>query len=278
MLDDIPTDDNSAEASFCAPKRDKKPPTALQFFQRLRLPRFGRIFIITFIGGLSGFILIKAMNYIGAVIWPNQTAESQTNTNVNTVKIVMAEPTVFPVAAQNVPLQNENENESKKVSENKSENESKDQILNVGISNNVEVSKVEETHEVKTSNNVAVSNLKTPTPEISSVKKNYSNAENQLLKRNPKHYTLQILALHDKTQINQILKKAALNDKVLLYSTQYQGKPWFVAVYGDYATLIEAKQALAALKLPDNIKNSKPWPKRYSAIHKDISHKDSRGK
>ena len=96
----------------------------------------------------------------------------------------------------------------------------------------------------------------------------FSSSENKILKANTKHYTIQILALHDRKKLKLISEKAELKGKVHFCRSEFKGKPWYMLVYGDYSTREEAQQAIK--ELPQDIQKEKPWYVSFLSLQKAI--------
>lgn len=89
------------------------------------------------------------------------------------------------------------------------------------------------------------------------------------LKQKPaRHYTLQLTAGPDLAALKQSVRQLSLPQASWIYQTQYQGKPWFVLIQGDYATSAQAKAAIATL--PAQIKRGAPWPKSFAQVQKEL--------
>ena len=89
------------------------------------------------------------------------------------------------------------------------------------------------------------------------------------LKQKPaRHYTLQLSAGPDLAALKQSARQLSLPQTSWVYQTEYQGKPWFVLIQGDYATSAQAKAAIATL--PAQVKRGAPWPKSFAQVQKEI--------
>lgn len=77
-------------------------------------------------------------------------------------------------------------------------------------------------------------------------------------------YTIQILGLSNQKKAKQFIAEKPEKNKLHFYETQYQKKPWFIVVYGEYKTQQEAKEAL--LKLPSSLKQYHPWVRKRADI------------
>ena len=89
-----------------------------------------------------------------------------------------------------------------------------------------------------------------------------------LLKRNPRHYTMQLIAGHKKSAVLKLADKFEIQSKSVYYEINRKGQPWYALVYEDYPTRQAALDALGAL--PQGLKKRKPWIRRFSAIQKSI--------
>lgn len=80
----------------------------------------------------------------------------------------------------------------------------------------------------------------------------------------PSHYTLQLLGGANKDAIQEFVKANGSYRKMGYFETQHDGKPWYVVVYGDFAS---RAQAVAAVdQLPNQLRSSKPWPRSAADI------------
>jgi len=85
----------------------------------------------------------------------------------------------------------------------------------------------------------------------------------------PDHYTIQLVAAHNKGVIEQVAAGVESTEGLATYKRQYQGRDWYVLLYGDFQT---REQALSAgSELPGQIKAFKPWVRRLSWVHRDLT-------
>lgn len=98
--------------------------------------------------------------------------------------------------------------------------------------------------------------------------KQYTAAEKEILKNDPRHYTVQILGMHNKAKLKNFVNDAKLQGKVRYCRGAHQGKPWYVVVYGEYATKDEAQKVLAGL--PEEVKKQKPWIRSFASLQGTI--------
>lgn len=95
------------------------------------------------------------------------------------------------------------------------------------------------------------------------------HTEGGWLTKAPKsNFTLQIMGSFSKDSISKLIDQQHDSTQWASYQTTRDGKPWFVAVYGNYASKEAAKAA--AEKLPPGLKEGKPWPKAISVIHDEM--------
>lgn len=77
-------------------------------------------------------------------------------------------------------------------------------------------------------------------------------------------YTLQLMASQKLKDITYYIDKNNLNSVASFFKTDRQGQTWYVLVYGEYATLAQAKAAIA--KLPENLQEKKPWVRTFASL------------
>jgi len=100
------------------------------------------------------------------------------------------------------------------------------------------------------------------------VQLNFLKSEKEILQVKPEHYAIQILALHSKEKLLAFIEQAKLQGKSRYYVAQFQGKPWYVLIYGDYKTRAEAQAALVGLS--EVVKQEKPWVRSYASLQGTI--------
>lgn len=98
-----------------------------------------------------------------------------------------------------------------------------------------------------------------------------SHTAEGITEKGKKHYTLQIMATSQIDAIKQFLARHPLGPQASYYHTYYQNKNWYVLIYGDYASVAQAK--LAMQQLPVSVKNMHPWVKSYRTVQKEILQK-----
>jgi septal ring-binding cell division protein DamX len=119
---------------------------------------------------------------------------------------------------------------------------------------------IQKEKEQKLQQNLQSSKQKLPSKET----KQYSAQEKEILKNDPRHYTLQILGMHNQTKLKSFINGSKLQGKVRYCRGDHQGKPWYILVYGEYATREEAEKVLA--NLPEDIKKQKPWVRSFASL------------
>ena len=93
-------------------------------------------------------------------------------------------------------------------------------------------------------------------------------SEKYLLKINPKHYTIQLMAAHNNNTIINFMNTHKPPLKTHCFQTYHKNKKQYILITGDYSTLRRAYTALQ--KLPAKIKILHPWIRNYATIHKEI--------
>ncbi len=122
---------------------------------------------------------------------------------------------------------------------------------------------------VKTSETTTTAKVaeKTPPAKTTSPYKQ----EKELMALKGTQYTLQLLGSH--IESNAIRFIEGLNNKanVRYFETLYQGKPWFVVIYGEFDN---RDTAIASIpKLPKELQDRKPWARSIASVQSDIQKK-----
>ncbi|HSX20445.1 MAG TPA: SPOR domain-containing protein [Gammaproteobacteria bacterium] len=133
-----------------------------------------------------------------------------------------------------------------------------------------EVSKIEPGKKVEL-NKKAILQGKKATPHKPLA--NLAKQESKILRLPTSHYALQLISMHKEEQATSFIKMHKLQDKAHYFKGHFKGKDWFIVVYGDYATRVDAQKALSAL--PTSLKKLNPMAREYGNIHHAIT---SRGK
>jgi hypothetical protein len=107
-----------------------------------------------------------------------------------------------------------------------------------------------------------------PAPATTVKNKSLSADEKQLLALPETSYTLQLIGLSSAQTAQKFITQHSLTNKVTYFRTALNGKPLFVLVYGNYASLQEANAALSTL--PQVVQNLKPMPRSMRIIQGTI--------
>jgi septal ring-binding cell division protein DamX/type II secretory pathway predicted ATPase ExeA len=94
--------------------------------------------------------------------------------------------------------------------------------------------------------------------------------EKWLLKQNPRHYTIQILAVRQEKSLLEFIEETRLNNRgrVAYFRSQLKGKDWYRLLYGVYPSKKGADSELN--NLPSNIRQLSPWIRRIAPIQRAI--------
>ncbi len=89
-----------------------------------------------------------------------------------------------------------------------------------------------------------------------------------ILKQNPEHYTLQMVAGNDINTLRSFIRQYPLDEPLAIYSTTRKSKAWFGLIQHSYPN----KQAAldARRQLPAVLRQQNPWLRQFSALQKDL--------
>jgi DamX protein len=92
--------------------------------------------------------------------------------------------------------------------------------------------------------------------------------ENWILKQNPEHYTLQLVAGKNVDTLRQFIQEHALSESIALYRSTRKNQPWYGLVYRTFPN----KQAAidARSRLPKSLQRLKPWVRNLGALQKEL--------
>ncbi len=93
-------------------------------------------------------------------------------------------------------------------------------------------------------------------------------SEKYLLKINPKHYTIQLMAARNNNTVINFINTHKLPLKIHCFQTYHKNKKQYILITGNYSSLKQAHIALQ--KLPSKFKTLHPWIRNYATIHKAI--------
>jgi len=89
-----------------------------------------------------------------------------------------------------------------------------------------------------------------------------------VMSRDPKHYTLQLLATTEEAQIQRYINKFGLQGRSYYYPIHFRGRLLYVLLTGDFAE--RASGQAAKERLPAAILKDKPWLRALSLIQAEI--------
>jgi len=91
-----------------------------------------------------------------------------------------------------------------------------------------------------------------------------------ILKQNPEHYTLQMVAGNNINTLRSFIRQHPLDEPLAIYHTTRKGKTWFGLIqhsYPDKQTVLDARR-----QLPAALRQQNPWLRQFSALQKDLGH------
>lgn len=95
--------------------------------------------------------------------------------------------------------------------------------------------------------------------------------EKELLALKKTQYTLQLLGSHIEANAIRFIDGLKNKTNVRYFETIYQGKPWYVVIYGQYDN---RDAAIASIpKLPKELQDRKPWARSIASVQSDIQKK-----
>jgi len=94
--------------------------------------------------------------------------------------------------------------------------------------------------------------------------------EKWLLEQDPRHYTIQILAVRQEKPLLKFIEETRINNRgrVAYFRSKLKGKDWYRLLYGVYPSKKSADSALN--NLPSNIRQLSPWIRRIAPIQRAI--------
>jgi DamX protein len=106
------------------------------------------------------------------------------------------------------------------------------------------------------------------TPNEVVIQNSIVEPSNSLLNLPTNSYTLQLLGSRSETNVRNFISDNGGGDNYAYFETQFQEKPWYVVVYGNYPDSISAKAAIA--NLPGSLNELEPWARSVSEIQQAI--------
>lgn len=98
--------------------------------------------------------------------------------------------------------------------------------------------------------------------------RNLTAAEQKIFNINPNHYTIQLLAAHDPSELMDFVNKNHIKESIYTFQTNNNGQVWYDLIVGDYQSLSEAKSVSNALS--SNIEGLHPWVRTFASIREAI--------
>ena len=90
----------------------------------------------------------------------------------------------------------------------------------------------------------------------------------ELKQKSLRGYTIQLSAGSEAAALVRYAKQKNLSGRYWIYQTQYNGKPWYVLILGEYGSAKQAKAAINAM--PAALRQSQPWPKSFGQVQKEM--------
>ncbi|AGH82475.1 DamX-like protein [Psychromonas sp. CNPT3] len=112
---------------------------------------------------------------------------------------------------------------------------------------------------LKTKKRVTVQQYNKFSPHLSSKK---------LLKIDADFYTLQLSAMSTQEAVEDFIRANFPQKDLYLYRTIRKGKPWYIAVYGQYPNYEAALES--SHQLPGSLSKLDHWIKKYTSVHQDL--------
>lgn len=92
-----------------------------------------------------------------------------------------------------------------------------------------------------------------------------------LMAKPPQHFTLQMMGSLDENSVRSFIQSQSRPADFSYFEGRYQGRPWYVVVYGDYANRDAALTAIQ--NLPEPLRNQRPWARTFQSVQNDISNR-----
>ncbi len=91
-----------------------------------------------------------------------------------------------------------------------------------------------------------------------------------ILKQNPKHYTLQLVAGNNIDTLRSFIRQHPLDEPLAIYHTTRKGKIWFGLIQHSYPNKQAALDARS--QLPATLRQQDPWIRQFSTLQKDLGY------
>lgn len=92
--------------------------------------------------------------------------------------------------------------------------------------------------------------------------------ERKLLSFNSGNYALQVLGSSSETNVQKFIAEQGSSENFTYFESRFQGRPWFVVVYGNYRDKAAATSAVSAL--PQRLRELQPWARTIADIQSEI--------
>ena len=83
------------------------------------------------------------------------------------------------------------------------------------------------------------------------------------------HYTVQLFGSHNKSAIDELIKKYNLQGELSRFETARNGQPWYSMTYGNFKSKQAADKAINSLD--SKLTNPKPWIRSFESIKNQLS-------
>lgn len=105
---------------------------------------------------------------------------------------------------------------------------------------------------------VSVPQVSTPKPPAAPERVSPGHDAAWLLSQSESGYTIQLLAVFDRSALRKFLRQHAI-DQAIVIESRREGRPWFIATLGYYPSRGAANAAIA--RLPAGVLRERPWPR-----------------
>ncbi len=89
-----------------------------------------------------------------------------------------------------------------------------------------------------------------------------------LWSQDPSGFTIQLMSSPNSSQVERMKQRLKLPQKLLIFTTQHEGKAWATLVYGSFQTQAAAKDAINLL--PADLRQSAPWVRSFASVHAEL--------
>jgi DamX protein len=102
-------------------------------------------------------------------------------------------------------------------------------------------------------------------PPAKTTKPSNNGLSEKMWKAKPEHYTVQVAAAYSESGVKAVKAGLPASKPSYIRKTVKNGKPWFVLIYGSFATKEEA--ARARDNLPASVKKgNQPWVRKQGEV------------